>query len=136
MDLLLHVVGSVAFVAGFVASARAAVYPLGAEFVDQIRNPFLALALHDGWLVVGAIFALAAFGMFARGEMSPWPLTAFYEAQGRHGTLDGLFSLVWVLLADFGAFIGFEQMRVLAGDTMMFQRATGLIPGGGVRFCS
>ena len=60
----------------------------------------IRLASHDFWILSLIVFLPWHLGAFARQEISPIPWIAFSEAYARHGLIDGIFSLVIVVVID------------------------------------
>jgi len=81
------------------ATLRVAVVGLG----HLPKGPVARFVSHDGWS--WALVALVPWllGSFARREDSPLPWVAFSAAAGRHGVVDGLLALGFVLIVDLWA---------------------------------
>ena len=96
MNALWEAVFAVVVICAFLASVRIAF--VGLEHMPT--NPWLAFISHDCWSLTLIVSLPWLIGAFARHEVSPLPWVAFSKAAGRHGPLDGVFTLLSVLTVE------------------------------------
>jgi hypothetical protein len=96
VERVLQVLLAAVLICTFLASLRIALVGLGHP-PDRRALGFLT---NDYWCLSLFIFLPWHAGSFARGETSPLPWVAYVESAARHGTADGLFAAVTVLIVE------------------------------------